>query len=53
MELEKKKYKQSQDLNLGPFILRSGALLMELSDTMLWLNQSDRHIKWNIYLVII
>lgn len=36
---------QTKDLDLGPFILRSGALLMELSDTMLWLNQSDRHKK--------
>lgn len=47
---------QTKDLDLGPFILRSGALLMELSDTMLsmlWLNQSDRHKNWNIYLVII
>lgn len=51
MELEKKNDKQSQDLNLGPFILRSGALLMKLSDTMLWLNQSGRHKNWNIYLV--
>lgn len=45
--------RQTKDLDLGPFILRSGALLMELSDTMLWLNQSDHHKNWNIYLVII